>query len=41
MCVEHIDDLYMSKACVCVTHVYMLSVYMGRYVCVVWGAYAA
>lgn len=32
VCAEHIDDLSMSKACVCVTHVYMLSVHMGKYV---------
>ena len=32
VCAEHIDDLYMSKASVCVTHVYMLSVHMGKYV---------
>lgn len=37
MCVEQIDSLYMSKACVCLTHVCRLGVHMGGSVCVWFG----
>ena len=43
MCVKHIDDLYMSKACVCLCDTCIYAEYSHGQIClcVVWGAYAA